>query len=58
MSPALARGEIRLQSGELLVGCGEETILRVSRVKVEGRKDVSALDFANGAHLPSGEHFD
>jgi methionyl-tRNA formyltransferase len=58
MAPALAPGEIRLQSGELLVGCGEETILRVSRVKVEGRKDVSALDFANGAHLQSGEHFD
>jgi methionyl-tRNA formyltransferase len=58
MAPALATGEIRLQSGELLVGCGEETILAVSRVKVEGRKDVSALDFANGAHLQSGEHFD
>jgi methionyl-tRNA formyltransferase len=58
MAPALAPGEIRLQSSDLLVGCGEETILRVSRVKVEGRKDVSALDFANGAHLQSGEHFD
>ena len=57
-APALASGEISLQSGELLVGCGEETILRVSRVKVEGRKDVSALDFANGAHLRVGEHFD
>lgn len=57
-TPALAPGEISLRSGELLVGCGEETILRVSRVKVEGRKDVPALDFANGAHLQSGEHFD
>ena len=58
VTPALATGEIRLQSGELLVGSGQETILLVSRVKLEGRKDVSALDFANGAHLRSGEHFD
>jgi methionyl-tRNA formyltransferase len=42
---------------ELLVSCGEETLLRVSRVKVEGRKEVSALEFANGARLQSGEHF-
>lgn len=54
----LAPGEIRLQTGELLVGCGEETLLRVCRVKGEGRKDVSAADFANGTHLQSGEHFD
>jgi methionyl-tRNA formyltransferase len=52
-----AAGEIRFERSELLVSCGEETLLRVSRVKVEGRKEVSALEFANGAHLQSGEHF-
>jgi methionyl-tRNA formyltransferase len=52
-----AAGEIRFERCELLVSCGEETLLRVSSVKVEGRKEVSALEFANGAHLQSGEHF-
>jgi len=53
----LSPGEIRFERCELLVGCGGETLLEVSRVKVEGRKEVSALEFANGAHLQSGEHF-
>src|ERR1700756_2088281 len=43
----LAPGEIRFERSNLLVGCGEETLLAVSRVKVEGRKEVSALEFAN-----------
>jgi methionyl-tRNA formyltransferase len=50
-------GTILYDGRELLVSCGEETLLAVSRVKVEGRKEVSALEFANGAHLQSGEHF-
>jgi methionyl-tRNA formyltransferase len=53
----LSPGEIRFERSELLVGCGSETLLEVSRVKVEGRKEVSALEFANGAHLQSEEHF-
>ncbi len=53
----LSPGEIRFERSELLVGCGGETLLEVSRVKVQGRKEVSALEFANGARLQSGEHF-
>ncbi len=52
-----APGTILYDGRELLVSCGEETLLLVSRVKVEGRKEVSALEFANGTHLQSGEHF-
>ena len=55
---SLAPGEIRVRNSELLVGCGRETLLGVSRVKVQGRKEVSALEFANGAHLQPGERFD
>jgi methionyl-tRNA formyltransferase len=55
---SLAPGEIRVRSSELLVGCGRKTLLGVSRVKVQGRKEVSALEFANGAHLQPGERFD
>ncbi len=53
----LSPGEIRFERSELLVGCGDETLLEISSVKVEGRKEVSALEFGNGAHLQSGEHF-
>lgn len=53
----LSPGEIAFKRSELLVSCGDETLLEVSRVKVEGRKEVSAVEFANGAHLQSGEHF-
>ncbi len=56
--PALSAGEIRIAGTKILVGCGGETLLGVSRVKLEGRKDVSALEFANGAHLQPGEHFE
>jgi len=56
--PALSAGEIRIAGTKILVGCGGETLLGVSRVKLEGRKDVSAFEFANGAHLQPGEHFE
>jgi len=56
--PALSAGEIRIAGTKILVGCGWETLLGVSRVKLEGRRDVSALEFANGAHLQPGEHFE
>ena len=53
----LAPGQMRLDHANLLVGGGGETLLGVSRVKVEGRKEVSALEFANGARLQPGEQF-
>lgn len=42
---------------ELLVCCGDTTVLCVRLVQVEGRKAVKAADFANGARLKSGERF-
>jgi methionyl-tRNA formyltransferase len=33
------------------------TVLRIQSIKLEGRKEVSALEFANGARLKPGEHF-
>jgi methionyl-tRNA formyltransferase len=53
----LPPGEIRVEASDVLVACGGKTLLRVARVKMEGRKEVSALEFANGAHLRPGEHF-
>jgi methionyl-tRNA formyltransferase len=39
----------------LFVSCGNATVLRLLTVKLEGRKQVSAAEFANGARLKSGE---
>jgi methionyl-tRNA formyltransferase len=40
-----------------MVICGDATLLRLSAVKVEGRKQISASEFANGARLTSGDYF-
>jgi len=50
-------GTLLLGDNDLLVVCGRTTVLRLSAVKLEGRKRVSALEFANGARLKSGERF-
>jgi methionyl-tRNA formyltransferase len=53
----VAPGTLFLEGNELYVACGGATILRVLTVKVEGRKQVSAREFANGARLMAGERF-
>ncbi|HKW34779.1 MAG TPA: methionyl-tRNA formyltransferase [Candidatus Acidoferrum sp.] len=40
-----------------LVSCGNTTLLRLQSVKLEGRKQVSAAEFANGARLKPDERF-
>jgi methionyl-tRNA formyltransferase len=42
---------------EVMVHCGSATYLRLLSVKLEGRKQVSAAEFLNGAHLLTSEHF-
>jgi methionyl-tRNA formyltransferase len=55
--PAVFPGQILHDGKQFLVACGQQSFFRVSHVKQEGRKQVSALEFANGARLQSGEHF-
>jgi methionyl-tRNA formyltransferase len=50
-------GTLLLEEDALLVVCGGATVLRLLAVKVEGRKRVTAFEFANGARLKSGERF-
>jgi len=50
-------GTLLLEDGDLFVVSGGGTVLRLLAVKLEGRKFVSALEFANGARLKSGERF-
>ncbi len=50
-------GSLLVARNSALVQCGGATHLRLVAVKLEGRKQVSAAEFVNGAHLQSGEHF-
>ena len=50
-------GTLAHASGELLVACGDTTVLRVTSVKREGRKETNASEFANGMRLTVGERF-
>src|SRR5712664_804464 len=45
------------EDNDLLVVCGGTTVLRLSAVQLEGRKQVAASEFANGARLKPGERF-
>jgi methionyl-tRNA formyltransferase len=50
-------GLILAQGREVFVHCGSATYLSLVAVKLEGRKQISAAEFVNGARLRTGEHF-
>jgi len=50
-------GSIVKTRGDMHVACGEGTWLRVEYIQTEGRKRMSAGEFANGARISSGERF-
>ena len=50
-------GQILYDGKNLFVACGQQSFFRVARVKQEGRKEVSAVEFANGTRLQPGERF-
>jgi methionyl-tRNA formyltransferase len=54
---ASSPGQLHYDGKQLLVACGQQSFLRVSSVKTEGRRQVSAVDFSHGAHVQTGEHF-
>jgi len=39
------------------ISCGNATLLRLQSVKMEGRKQISASEFVNGARVEHGERF-
>jgi methionyl-tRNA formyltransferase len=51
-------GTIFHEDGQVLIACGHTTLLRLLSVKLEGRKQISAEEFANGARLTERERFD
>jgi methionyl-tRNA formyltransferase len=52
-----APGTLLAEKNVLFAVCGGTTILHVQTVKLEGRKQVSASEFAIGARLKPGERF-
>jgi len=50
-------GAIVEANGEVYVVCGESTWLRLEAVHLEGRKRVTAQEFARGARLTQHERF-
>jgi methionyl-tRNA formyltransferase len=50
-------GTLVSEGGAVQVVCGAATGMELTNVKVEGRKRVSAAEFANGARLQAGERF-
>lgn len=52
-----APGEVFEYAKEIYVACGEWTLLRLEFVQMEGRKKITAREFANGARLVTGDNF-
>jgi len=50
-------GSIILSDAAIEVVCGKGARLHLEAVQIEGRKRISAREFANGARLQSGERF-
>lgn len=49
-------GEILESKGDnLLVACGEETVLKIEELQIEGKRRMKTLDFLNGMKLRTGE---
>ena len=52
-----APGTLLREENQILVACGHTTLLRLLAVKLQGRKQVSAVEFAAGARLTERERF-
>jgi methionyl-tRNA formyltransferase len=57
-SQSSTSGVIAVLDGLPIVTCGGGTSLRLEFVQLEGRKRVTAQEFANGARLAPGDRFD
>jgi methionyl-tRNA formyltransferase len=53
----IAPGEIIPSTKEIDVVCGEGTSLRLESIQIEGRKKISAREFANGARITPSDRF-
>ncbi|MCH2110673.1 MAG: methionyl-tRNA formyltransferase [Polyangiaceae bacterium] len=54
-SRSLAVGEVDINCGRLLVGCGKQTCLEILEAQLEGKKCLGATDLVNGRTLSAGD---
>lgn len=54
---SIAPGTLIADRQNIFVACGGATLLRLSGVKLEGRRQTPASEFARGARLKAGERF-
>ena len=52
----LAPGEIATQGACLFAGCGEQTILELTELQLEGKRRMTAQEFINGYQPKPGDH--
>jgi methionyl-tRNA formyltransferase len=55
--PKLESGELLSHGDSLYVGAGQDSALELLEVQIEGKKRMSARDFANGYRPTAGERF-
>lgn len=55
LTTTAAPGEITMEGGRLLVGCGEDTALELLEVQPEGKRRMAARDFVHGYRPKPGE---
>lgn len=55
VGPQIEQSELRVLGDRVFVGCGERSVLELIEVQLEGKKRMSARDFANGYRLQAGE---
>jgi methionyl-tRNA formyltransferase len=56
-APTAGPGAIHSTGGEIFVGCGAGTALRLDFAKLEARKRVTSREFASGTRLTSADRF-
>lgn len=54
----LKPGQILAVDGQLIVGCGQGTFLRIDELASAGRRPMSAREWLNGARCQAGDCFD
>jgi methionyl-tRNA formyltransferase len=57
LQPNTNPGAIVFESGELYVACGDSTWLRVETIQLQGKKRITAKEFANGVRISHDDKF-
>jgi methionyl-tRNA formyltransferase len=57
LQPVRTPGSLTHHEGELFVACGESTWLRVETIQLQGKKRITAREFANGTRLTASDLF-